>query len=172
MANTSTEQADFEAFVQSKWPVIDLRRRDDGDYMDFDTRTKWMTWQAARRAPAEPTRKQIEQYLFTQNVVIVGRDVAAAAGLARKEPAQTPTQYFNDASATASDEFVDWVLSLKPRIHSRYEAQYQWDSGSLAAQAWQEQDRRTKAKQSCMNKSPYQHDCWTKQQDHHNNQPR
>lgn len=39
--------------------------------------------QAARRAPAVPTRKQIEQYLYEQGAVTVSRDVAEAAGLAR-----------------------------------------------------------------------------------------
>lgn len=36
-----------------------------------------------RRAPAVPTRKQIEQYLYEQGAVTVSRDVAEAAGLAR-----------------------------------------------------------------------------------------
>lgn len=43
----------------------------------------WM--QAARRAPAVPTRKQIEQYLYEQGAVTVSRKVAEAAGLARLE---------------------------------------------------------------------------------------
>ena len=56
-----------------------------------------------RRAPAVPTRKQIEQYLYEQGAVTVSRDVAEAAGLARlagkmqSAPAVTVPQFNHSA---------------------------------------------------------------------------
>lgn len=61
MTHTSTEQerAEFQEWALSKWPLMDVRTRSqDGNYADFETRTRFMAWQeaAARRAPVVPQR--------------------------------------------------------------------------------------------------------------------
>ena len=54
-AHTDQERAEFEAWAQSQWRGINLAWLIDfSKYADFDTNTKWLTWQAARRAPAVP----------------------------------------------------------------------------------------------------------------------
>ena len=51
MGNTDDkERAEFERFALSKWPLMDLRRREDGEYADFDARTTWLAWQASAGA--------------------------------------------------------------------------------------------------------------------------
>lgn len=53
--HADAERAEFEAWAQSQWRGINLAWMIDfSKYADFGTNTKWLTWQAARRAPAAP----------------------------------------------------------------------------------------------------------------------
>ena len=81
--STEQERAEFEAWWRGYTKSNKAPRFEGGAYIFPAANTAWNTWQAARRAPAVPTRKQIEQYLYEQGAVTVSRDVAEAAGLAR-----------------------------------------------------------------------------------------
>lgn len=62
-ASAEKERAEFEAFAQSQWRGINLAWMINfSKYADFDTNTKWITWQAARRTQVVPmTLEQAQQ---------------------------------------------------------------------------------------------------------------
>lgn len=84
---TDQERLEFETWVQSKWRGINLAWIPGfSKYADFDTNTKWITWQAARCTQVVPmTLEQAQQSMRSATSHKPGK-IIAASGLCAPHP--------------------------------------------------------------------------------------
>lgn len=77
---TDQERLEFEAWAQSKWRGINLAWIPSfSKYADFDTNTKWITWQASRRTQVvQMTLEQAQQSMRSATSHKPGKIIAAS----------------------------------------------------------------------------------------------